>query len=118
MPISRQERIALIFERLSAASPCSTAEEMFDVLSTIMNDVEDAHSGVPADPSNWRTDGRLYPPQEDERQADPVPGVRRYRSKGHWTDISEDGALRIMRRPDGPVELTKRSATNTEVPNA
>lgn len=117
MPLSKSERIKLVFARLEAAPACSSADEMFEQLSAVMNAVEDEFAQVPFSPSTWMTDGRLYPPQPDQRLADPSPGVRRYRSVGHWTDISEDGALRISRRSDGAIELTKASATNTEVPD-
>ena len=114
---SKTDRIGIVFFRLKNAPGCGSADEMLAVLSATMNAVEDEFSGAPFDPDNWMTDGRLYPPQEDQRRQDPVPGVRRYRTRGHWIDISEDGAMRITRCPAGPVDLNKPSATNTEVPD-
>jgi len=53
-------------------------------------------SGVPYDPSKWRTDGRLYPPQLDsERKFSGHPKVRRFRSLQHNTLIGENGSIEI-----------------------
>ena len=114
--LSKAERIELIFEAIGAAPCCNSADEVLDLIKREMNAVEDAHSGVPENPENWQTDGRLYPPQEDHRRGDPAPGLRRYRSKGHVSLISDDGALKILAL-DQTVVFQKKSCSGSEVPN-
>lgn len=58
--------------------------------------LEDEFSGVPFRPENWRTDGRMYPPQEDSRMKCPEhPSLRKYRNKGHYNFIGSNGSIRI-----------------------
>ena len=95
--LSKEQRLKLFFERLSEAPVATSAEEAFQLLAETLNRIEDAHSGVPFDPSNWQSDGRLYPPQEDsKRSVDGRENLHRYRSRGHNTFISSDGAILIL----------------------
>ena len=86
------------------------------LITATLNDVENEFSGVPYDPTNWASDGRLYPPQEDQRTNDPIVGVRAYRSRGHRTYISEDGAIRIVRVTGDVVDFHKPNSSGQEVP--
>jgi hypothetical protein len=90
------ERLALFFERLGAQPPAATHDEAFRLVADTLNAVEDEFSGAAYDPEKHLSDGRMYPPQEDSRRL--VEGrkdVVRYRSRGHNTWISENGAIRI-----------------------
>ncbi len=83
-------------KRLGEADPADSAESALRLLSSILNEVEDLYSGVPYDPSRWRGDGRMYPPQTDSaRLVAGRAGVTRYRSRGHNTLIGQNGSIRI-----------------------
>ena len=60
--MDRYARLQLFYERLQAAAAASTRDESYALLCVTLNAVEDEHSGVPNNPDNWQTDGRLYPP--------------------------------------------------------
>lgn len=107
MEVPKHERLAEFFRRLSAAPKAETLEEAVGQLSGILNAVEDQMTGIPADPDNWRDDGRIYPPQPDSMYPVPDhPRVRRFRSLGHNTYIGANGSLEIVAL-DGTIELSK-----------
>jgi hypothetical protein len=94
--LSKEERLSIFLERLSAAPPAGSAEEALELLSTTLNEVEDELTDIPYMPENSQSDGRMYPPQEDN--ARDVPGhddVVRYRSRAHNTFIRANGAIEI-----------------------
>jgi hypothetical protein len=94
--ISKAKRLQEFLKRLQIAPPASSADEAFPLLATTLNTVEDELSGVPNHPGNWKTDGRLYPPQEDRRVKCPErPSLRKYRSIGHFTFFGTNGSIRI-----------------------
>jgi len=94
--LAKAKRFQIFLERLSAAPPASSADEAFNLLTQTLNAVEDEFSEVPNHPENWRTDGRMYPPQADSLVKNPEnPDVRKYRSKGHYTNVGPNGSLRI-----------------------
>jgi hypothetical protein len=63
----------------------------------ILNAVEAEHSGVPFDPSNWRSDRRLYMPQMDNSSyPEEYRGVTKLWSLGHALLIAPNGAYLIQ----------------------
>lgn len=97
----------MFLQLLEAAPPASSADEALDLLAKALNAVEDEHSGVEYNPKPWKDDGRMYPPQEDNRHTVPDrPSLRRYRSAKHNTFIGLNGSIRIQDM-DGKVMLDK-----------
>lgn len=105
--MDKSERFALFVQELQEAAPAATFEEARQLLDTVLNSVEDRHSGVPFCPVNWRDDGRLYPPQDDAERKSSVAGVRVFRTRGHRVGIGGNGAIRITVVADGRVALDK-----------
>jgi hypothetical protein len=96
--LSKQERLAEIIRRVVAASPFSSGAEVLMALEENTRDVEDLYSGVPENPDSaesTRTDGRMYPPNEQFEVASGSPEVRIFRQRRHKTFVGENGALRI-----------------------
>jgi hypothetical protein len=94
--VSRKQRLRTFAKRLESAADANTLAAALDLLGTTLNDVEDEFSGVPSNPLLWKSDGRLYPPQEDSGRSVPDrPSLRRYRSVGHNTFLGQNGAIRI-----------------------
>jgi len=97
----------IFLERLSAAKAASSADQALALLVENLNAVEDKHSGIEYNPGLWKDDGRIYPPQEDNRRTIPNhPSLRRYRSAKHNTFIGLNGSIRIDDL-DGNVILDK-----------
>jgi len=92
----REERLAEFLRRLATAPRAASFGEALQQMSDILNAVEDEMTDIPYDPDAWQADGRLYPPRVDSvREIPGHPGVRRLRSRGHNTFISENGAVEI-----------------------
>jgi hypothetical protein len=97
MNATKAERFAEFLRRLSEAPSASNADEAFAQVSDILNAVEDEMTTIPFNPANWMNDGRMYPPQEDNRRADPDrPDVRKYISKRHRLFFGDNGAIEIQ----------------------
>jgi hypothetical protein len=106
--MDKYARLALFYERLQSAPAASTHDEAYALLCTTLNGVENEHSGVPYDPANWRTDGRLYPPQTDRVYAvEGFLGVLRYNSFKHDTYIASNGAIEARIIATSEVHFTK-----------
>ncbi|MGL4550743.1 MAG: hypothetical protein ACRC33_06110 [Gemmataceae bacterium] len=105
------ERLTLFYESLNAAPPAASHDEAFDLLGRLLDQIEDAHSGVPADPEAALTgpsDGRMYPPHSHYRR--PVrEGLVRYRTKGHNVYIADNGAIQI-RTLSGQIDVSRAGA--------
>ena len=112
---SKAERFEEFLRRLREADPVSSAEEALELLSNILNGVEDEMTDVPLDPTRWQTDGRMYPPQSDSRRTVAErSNVARYRSRAHNTYIGDNGAIEIV-EIDGPVIFQKAGANGKHV---
>jgi hypothetical protein len=73
-----------------------SGDEAKRFIDDTLNSVEDELTDIPFDPSNWRTDGRMYPVQDDNAgDVDGHPEVTSYRSRRHETLIRENGAFEI-----------------------
>ncbi len=106
--MDKYARLQLFYERLHAAPAANTHDESYVLICATLNAVEDEHSGVPHNPDNWQTDGRLYPPQPDSSYAvDGFPNVVRYRSFGHNTYIAINGAIEVKVVATNEVDFKK-----------
>lgn len=90
-----KERLNTFFSLLWAQEPASTESEAIDQVTSLLNMVEDHHSGVPYNPDAWGDDGRMYPPQNDNRNQVSA-NVARYRTRGHHVFVARNGAIRIQ----------------------
>jgi hypothetical protein len=92
-------RLEEVFRRLAAAPACGSADDSLELLAMTLIEVEDELSGLPYDPTTPLNDGRMYPPQEDNRiQLEGRADLRGYRTRGHRIYVSESGAILITRR--------------------
>jgi len=111
------ERLRAIQVRLQAAERVSTHDEAFVLLTRIVNEYEDEHSGIPYEPGAARTtpDGRIYPPEPDSEKPSSVPGARRYRTRGHNVYIGSNGAIAFENVKSGVIEFSKPGSDGEEV---
>jgi hypothetical protein len=94
--VLKAKRLQILLQRLQASPAASSAGDAFGLLAGILNTVEDELSEVPNRPELWKTDGRMYPLQEDSRVKFPArPWRRTNRNKGHYTFIGINGSIRI-----------------------
>jgi hypothetical protein len=101
------DRFGIFLQRLSAAPAAASFEEARTLLTRTLNEVEDELSGVPFDHDRWRSDGRMYPPEDDSIRSVPDHrSVKRFRSRAHNTFISDNGAIEI-RTIDDVIVLQK-----------
>lgn len=111
--MERSERFKLFVQELIDVAPAGTYEEARELITTILNGTEDKHSGAEYNPEAWRDDGRMYPPEDDFERKSPFPGVRVFRTRGHYIFIGDNGAIKIasarqpMGSPDAEVVLNK-----------
>jgi hypothetical protein len=107
---TKGQRLAEIFRRLAAAPSVASSDEAYRLLCETMDAVEDELTTTPNDPSNYVTDGRLYPPLADHRyRVKGRPDLVRYASKGHNTFVRDNGAITVVVR-NGSVALDKPGA--------
>jgi hypothetical protein len=109
--MDRNTRLRLFVERF-VSYPCSGSfDEARTLLNETLNAIEDEHSGVPYEPSNWKSDGRMYPPQDDRERASENQRVRCFDTRGHLVEFGYNGAVRIRPLKDGlPPLLDKPGA--------
>lgn len=107
MGLSKAERFQEFLNRLEKSTPAISHDEAFQLLSDTLNQVEDELTNIPFQPEHWQTDGRMYPPEEENaRQVEGRSDVIRYRHKAHNTFIRDNGAIEIQ-DVDGKVLLEK-----------
>ena len=91
-PVRMQEFLA----RLRKLPLATSGDEAKRFIDDTLNALEDEFTDIPFDPSNWRTDGRMYPVQDDNASdVDGHPKVTSYRSRKHETLIRNNGAFEI-----------------------
>lgn len=114
--MDKKGRLLLFYQQLRQAPAASTHEEAYALICKTLDAVEDEHSGVPKNPDNWQTDGRLYPPQPDRSYAvDGFPDVVRYKSFGHNTYIASNGAIEVKIVATNEVDFAKPGANGKGV---
>ncbi|WP_147470069.1 hypothetical protein [Corallococcus sp. AB049A] len=111
---SKGERVKEFLRRLRMAPPVANEQEAIAQLSEVLNAVENELTSIPYDPSSWRTDGRMYPPQADNRRQ-VHEGLARYRNRKHSTFIGENGAIQIRDSDTGTILLSKPGTDGKEV---
>jgi hypothetical protein len=111
------ERLHAIQALLTAAPCASNHDEGFAMLSKIINEYEEVHSGVPYAPAAARVtrDGRIYPPDRDEQKASSIEGARRYRTRGHNVFIAENGAIAFENVKTKLIEFSKPGCDGKEI---
>jgi hypothetical protein len=91
--------LELFKDRIRAKEPAANHDAAMASLSETLNSVEDEFSGVPYNPEEAGTDGRMYPPNERFRYRNwERSGVRCYRQVAHATFIADNGAVEIRNR--------------------
>jgi len=113
-PLSREERLREYFHRLGGQPASQTAEEALTRIVRTLEEVEDAHSGIPKSeppPPMNLPDGRMYPPQADRivRHRD---GSITARTRGHDISIGSQGSITIRSRQTGEIEFHQPNAGN------
>jgi hypothetical protein len=104
----RQIRFAEFIRRLESMPLATSGEQVRKMIDATLNRVEDELSGVPYNPSQYKTDGRFYPVQDDNVEDYPgVPGVKLLRSRKHFTHIRDNGAFEIVDANTGIVVIEK-----------
>ncbi len=107
--LSIAERLAEFFRRLQAAPKARSADEAFNQIRNIMNEVEDEFSGVvrkdPPPPID-QPDGRMYPPQEDFTKRNPDGSITA-RTRGHRIRLGPDGSITITNVKTGATDFQK-----------
>jgi hypothetical protein len=94
--------------------PATTAEEALARVRDVLNEVENIYSGIPRTdppPPIGQTDGRLYPPLDDnvKRLAD---GGIKAQTKGHSIVIGPNGSITIMNGVTGQIEFRQPGGGN------
>lgn len=112
----KRERLAEFFRRLSALRRASSMDEARKQLNNTLTAVEDEMTGLPNSPDTLGSDGRMYPPLDDNLRK--VPGhadVIRLRSRQHNTYIRANGAIEIQAVSDKQVAFEKAGADGRKV---
>jgi regulator of sirC expression with transglutaminase-like and TPR domain len=115
MDVPKAERLQEIYRRLAQAPPAATFAEMRAQLAAIIHDVEDRLTDIPHDPASWRTDGRIYPVQDDNLFAvADHPRVKLLRARKNRVYIGDNGSVEIH-HASGTVAIRKAGANGLYV---
>lgn len=116
--MTKNERLEIFLKKLEAAPPARSHEDAYRLLCDTLSAVEDEFSGIPYDVEKSMTDGRLYPPLEDnKREVEGHPGTFNYRSKFHVTRIGPTGSIEILETDTNFTILSKPGAAAPSLPN-
>ncbi|MGE0708793.1 MAG: hypothetical protein AB7N76_21550 [Planctomycetota bacterium] len=119
MAASKGERLAEFLDRLGKAPPAGSAEEALELVNKILDEVEDALSGIPYDPDAAQqlvTDGRMYGPHPSfASEWKDNQDVTRFAHTRHDTFLQNNGAILIRLRRPQTVLLAKPGANGKEV---
>lgn len=84
---------------MTEAPAAGNGDAALELITKILNAVEDEHSGVPNDPTGPRADERMFPPIERYHFAvEGRPDLDGYRQRAHDTIIASNGAIVIRVR--------------------
>ena len=106
MPSSKAQRLAEFLRRLSDSSRARSFDEARKQVEDILNAVEDELTDIPFSWAASQSDGRMYPPRDDNEMASGHAGFRRFRTKSHNILYGTNGAIRIQSVPPPPVRWT------------
>jgi len=107
----KRVRLQELFRRLMAAPAAASFDEAYQQLVEVQDAVEDELTGIPRNPENWQSDGRLYPPQFDMmREVAGCPSLKRFRTREHNVFIGDNGAVEIRTAFGGEVVYSKAGA--------
>jgi hypothetical protein len=82
--VPKPVRFQEFLQRLHQAPPARTSDEAKRLIDETLNKVEDELTEIPFNPDHWRTDGRMYPVQDDNAaDVEGHPDITSYRSKRH-----------------------------------
>lgn len=110
------ERIAELVRRLEASPAAGNADGALRLVTMVLEEIEDQHSGIPNDPSSPMADERIWPPIAKYHFAiDSKPDLDGYRQRGHETIIRANGAILIRTRKDARVILDKAGQDGRKV---
>lgn len=114
--MTKGERVAELVRRLEACPATGNAEEALRLVTTVLEEIEDQHSGVPNDPSSPMADERIWPPIARYHFAiDGRPDLDGYRQRGHDTILGANGAILIRTRRDARTILDKAGKDGRKV---
>jgi hypothetical protein len=114
--MTKGERIVELVRRLEASPAAGNAHDALRLVTTILEEIEDQHSGIPNDPSSPMADERIWPPiTKYHFSIDSHPDLDGYRQRGHETIIGANGAIFIRTRRDARVILDKAGQDGRKV---
>ena len=109
-------RLQEFFARLGSCRPFTSFEEAYEGLVSTLEAVEDELTGIPNNPQNWKTDGRLYPPQRDNWfEVREHSGITRMRTKAHNVFVASNGAIEIRTVKTDQVVFSKAGSDGRKV---